>query len=352
MRMKSLNCLLAVSCLAAPLTLSGCGSDDGGSDNQLVVANYGGVTAEALESGLERPYTDATSVTFEQVSVGAGFAAKVQAQSQADNVTWDVIEGLSGPEAALLHSEGLLEPLPDDLRARLEEVSNPGTVTEYGVALGNTGIVVACNMDQVETCPSNPAEFWDVDAFPGRRALIDSPMQMMASAVVADGVVVDEVFPLDVDRAFAKLQELRPDVAVWTTSGDQQMQVLRDGQVDMALMWNGRAKSLLDEGVNLQVEWDGSLVNPNYMVVLKGAPNAEAGMEYLEWYGTHPKAQASLATDLAYGMAHQDVANQVEPDVAALLPEANAENQVQLDPDWWIDNADDVEPRWRELLAG
>ncbi|HEX4814671.1 MAG TPA: ABC transporter substrate-binding protein [Nonomuraea sp.] len=342
----------ACACLVA-LTSCGEAVDGTSGGKTLVAANYGGVTGKALKQELEDPYTRATGTTFQQVNVGTGFAAKLQAQAQSQNVSWDVIEGLAGADAAQLHDLGLLEPLPQNTKARLEKVSLPGTVTDYGVALLETGYVIACNTAKVAKCPADPAQFWDTTAFPGRRALPDNAAAMLATALIADGVKAEDVYPIDTKRAFASMARIKPQVAVWTTSGDQQMQVMRDQQVDMSIMWNGRAKALMDQGVKLRLEWSGSLVNPNYMVVVKGGPNTSEAMRYLEWYATHPKEQAGLAKQLAYGMSNVDTARYLTESEAALLPAAHADdNQVRLDPQWWVTNRKAVEQPWRELVGG
>ncbi|MEV0390917.1 ABC transporter substrate-binding protein [Nonomuraea sp. NPDC050643] len=346
---------VAAAAGAGLLVLSACGGETGDAavGKTLVAANYGGVVGEALKQELEAPYTAVSGTRFQQVNVGTGFAAKLQAQAQSGNVTWDVIEGLSGADSAQLHELRLLEPLSPELKARLEKVSLPGTVTDYGVGLAETGYIIACNTATVAKCPADPAQFWDTAAFPGRRAIPDNAAAMLATALVADGVRAQDVFPVDVKRAFTSMAKIKPHVAVWTTSGDQQMQVMRDRQVDMSIMWNGRAKALMDQGVKLRLEWSGSLVNPNYMVVVKGAPNAAEAMRYLEWYATQPQAQARLAKRFAYGMSNVETGKYLTKSEAALLPDAHADdNQVRLDSQWWLSNRKAVEQPWRELVGG
>lgn len=353
---RALPALGAAACGVALVSCSSSTTPDapdasGSQASTLVAANYGGSTAEALKSILESAYTTETGTTFQQVPVGQGFAAKLQAQSDAGNVAWSVIEGLSGSDAAQLDSMGLLEHLPADLEAKLKDVSLPGTVTPYGVALGDTGYVIACG-EKVAKCPTNPAEFWDSENFPGKRAVPNAAPAMLAQALLADGVPVDEVYPIDIDRAMASLERLRPHVDVFTTSGDQQMQVMRDAQVDMSIMWNGRAKAVIDQGTKLRLEWGGSLVNPNYMVVVKGGPNTAEAMKYLEFFATQPQVQADLAAAMAYGMSHKDSISMMDPAEADLLPAAHAENQLRLQPEWWVTNAEKVNPLWQKLMAG
>ena len=40
-------------------------------------------------------------------------------------------------------------------------------------------------------------------------------------ALLADGVAPSKLFPLDLDRAFHKLDQIKPNVAVWWKTGDQ-----------------------------------------------------------------------------------------------------------------------------------
>ncbi|WP_158607990.1 extracellular solute-binding protein [Nocardia panacis] len=313
-----------------------------------MAANYGGSTGDSLKSILQSAYQARSGTAFQQVAVGTGFAAKLEAQSKARHVSWSVIEGLSGSDAAQADQLGLLEHLSPELRGRLEAVSLPGAVTDYGVALGDTGYVIACRA-QVK-CPDDPIQFWNTKDFPGRRAVPNVAPVMLASALIADGVRPDQVYPIDVGRALNSMARLRPDV--WTTSGDQQMQVVRDGQVDMAIMWNGRAKAVTEQGTPLTLRWGGSVVNPNYMVVVKGGPNSVEAMKYLEFYATDPQLQAKLAAALGYGMSHRESLASMKPADADALPAAHAESQLRLRPEWWAQNAGAVGPQWERLVAG
>ena len=75
------------------------------------------------------------------------------------------------------------------------------------------------------------------------------------------GVAKEDVFPLDVDRAFAKLDELKPNINVWWTTGDQSQQIFRDEEVVMGIMWDGRAHGLRDQGVDVQLSFEGSPIS-------------------------------------------------------------------------------------------
>ena len=80
----------------------------------------------------------------------------------------------------------------------------------------------------------------DVEAFPGKRALPDYPSFILPMALLGDGVPVDELYPLDLDRAFASLEKIKDSVAVWWQAGAQPPQLLQDNEVQYAIAWSGR----------------------------------------------------------------------------------------------------------------
>jgi spermidine/putrescine-binding protein len=317
-------------------------------DNKLVMASWGGIFKDTTQKYIAGPFEKDSGSKVDIVDVGGGWAAKIQAQKAAGAVQWDVIDSIDAGSAEFLFKNGMLAPLPDDLAARLKAVSLPGTVTPYGIEEGSTGVVIACRTD-VKKCPSNAAEFFDAKGFPGARAIVNEPNQVLPFAALASGIPADKLFPVDLDKAFALLNSIRSQVSVWPTSGDQQQQVLRSGEVDMAIMWNGRAYDLTQKGTPLKIVWPGALLDPGYIVVLKDAPNKDLAFKYMEYYATHPQQQADWAKVLPYGMASKDVASLLPADVADALPSSH--DSVRIDPSWFADHEAEIAKRWQEFLA-
>ena len=61
--------------------------------------------------------------------------------------------------------------------------------------------------------PLSWADFWNVKDFPGKRALPDYASYALPLALLADGVKPENLYPLDVDRAFASLQKIKGSIA-------------------------------------------------------------------------------------------------------------------------------------------
>lgn len=321
---------------------------------ELVISSWGGVFTDSTRTYFAEPFSGETGVEVAFVDAPNQHVAQVQAQHEANRVVWDVVDSLDASAAYTLWDMDLLEPLPDDLKQTLRDVSIEGAVTDFGILQSSISTLIACNPAEAERCPTTPAEFWDVEQFPGPRSLQNDPLEGLMWALQADGVPPDQLFPLDIDRAFAKLAEIAPNVQVWWDSGDQSQQVFRDAEVLYGSIWNGRAFTLREQGFELEVSWEGAHYTPAYTVVVKEAPNKDAAFAYLEWYATHPEAQAEWVKALTYGVSNRGVTEYLPENVLSLLPEApnNFATSVPIDAQWWLENREAVEPRWQDFLAG
>ena len=97
----------------------------------------------------------------------------------------------------------------------------PGAVKPNFLGTDVYSTVFAYRTDAIDKAPSNWAEYWDVEGFPGRRSLRKNPIDTLEQALMADGVAPADLYPLDVDRAFAKLDEIKEKIAIWWTGGAQ-----------------------------------------------------------------------------------------------------------------------------------
>jgi putative spermidine/putrescine transport system substrate-binding protein len=319
----------------------------------MVVATWGGAYTDTFREAFADPFSEETGVEVQIVDAPGGYNAMLEAQAEAGNVTWDLID-LGEEDAVALVDAGLLQPLPDDLKSDLIEAVGEENVTDYGISFASYGSVIACNTAAAEACPATPAEFWDVEGFPGRRTMYgDGWSDALVYALLADGVSREELFPLDVDRAFAKLDEIKPHINVWWTTGDQSQQIFRDEEVVMGILWDGRAAGLREQGVDIQLSFEGSPISRDLLVVPTDAPNAEAAFEFLRWYATHPAEGAIWIEAMGYGVANPDAYGNVPAEITADMggsPE-NMAKGVILDVEWSRQNREEVLPRWTEWLA-
>jgi putative spermidine/putrescine transport system substrate-binding protein len=213
--------------------------------------------------------------------------------------------------------------------------------------------VIAWNTETVENPPQNWAEFWDVENFPGKRALRNRARDMLEVALLADGVPRDELYPIDVDRAYAKLEEIRPHIDVWWSSGGQTAQMAIDNEVDMMVVWSGRIENAIKEGAT----WDYTFVDGNIavecLVVPRGAGNPELAMQVINEM-LDPANQAEYTQYIPYGPVNDAAYDQgIDPEIATMLPSHpdNMAVQFVMDPDWWSSTeGEEAEARWTGFL--
>ena len=208
--------------------------------------------------------------------------------------------------------------------------------------------VIAYDGDKItDDPPQSWADFWDTEKYPGKRGMRRHAKYTLEFALMADGVPPDQVYEVlrtdeGVDRAFAKLDELKDDI-IWWEAGAQPPQLLAAGEVIMTNAYNGRISAAnKEEGRNFKVVWPQSIYAVDSWVILANSPHKEAGIEFIE-FASQPEHQSNLPLAIAYGVTHKDAAAKIDPEVLKDLPTApeNLEGAIELDTEFWVEN---VEP--------
>jgi putative spermidine/putrescine transport system substrate-binding protein len=294
---------LALSASAFPWLLrAGDALAAGESSGSITIASWGGSYTTAWENAVGKPFKAATGIDVKFAAAPGQQVATFQSQVKAGHVTYDIVDVTNFDYVFLAQQHGWLKPLPASARSELARATYPGSVIAYGLANGGgASNIIGANTQTLKKIPKDPTDFFDVTNFPGRRAMWhDGYLDNVVSALLADGVPHAKIFPLDLDRAFNKLTAIKPSVAVWYTSGDQQEQIMRDEEVDMIFGWDGRLNHLVASGAPVTIQWANGFVYFGYLVIPTKAPNAAAALKFLEFFGTNAKAQANWAKIVGY----------------------------------------------------
>ena len=147
--------------------------------------------------------------------------------------------------------------------------------------------------------------------YPGKRGLMYQPDQTLEVALMADGVAAADVVkvltgPGGVDRAFRKLAEIKPHVH-WWKSGDESMQLILTGEVDMVYAWQGRVNiANRTNNRELKIVWPAGYVSALiYFGVMKGSPRKEEAIKLIK-YQLAAEPQARFAELMGYPPANAD----------------------------------------------
>lgn len=329
------------------------GSAWAGDENKLVVSSWGGAFTKATSDNFVEPFAKEKGIDFQMVDASGKHLAQVQAQTAAGKITWDVIDSLDEATAALMFKRGLLEPIPADVKKVLEENSAPGMVTEYGIMLSSIANPIICNNEKVKACPGNAAEFFDVEKFPGDRSGSGNGFDVLILALKAVGVADRAPSDEELDKAFALIKQVQPALRTLWDSGEQSMQIMRNGEATISQIWNRPARTLSEEKPGkYTVTWQDAPYGPAYIVVVKGAPHKDLAWKYLEYYATHPDAQAKWSSTTSYGVANPKALDKVDAKAKPWLPESHLSEVTHGDVNWWTENNQALVKRWRQVIGG
>ncbi len=328
----------------------------------LTMASFGGAYTRSQMLAYVEPYRELQErwVTVEDFNGGLD---EIRAQVRSANPKWDVVV-LELPDAIAGCAEGLLEPIDPAMLVPAPD-GTPATDDFFEVALQPCGIgsdifatVIAFDERRYATPPTTLADFFDVDRFPGRRALQARPQVNLEWALIADGVAPSDVYDVlateaGLQRAFAELDRIR-DQIVWWTEGDEPPQLLASGAVAMSSAWNGRIFAEVEaRGAPLGTIWEHQVWNMDVWGIPKGAINRAEAMAFVT-FATSAERMAAQADLIAYGPARRSAAALVAADVQPFLPTAEGRRNgaIRIDHAWWAERQAVIQARFDAWLQG
>lgn len=324
-------------------------------DKTLVVTTAGGQAEAIQRKYFFDPFEKETGIKV--VTVGTAVAdrnAKFVAMNKTGNVEWDMM--FVDEITSLQLREYLASPGPNCERVPNAKVLGVDRACrEMGVVSTLSCICLTYPTGPGETPMKTWADFFDLKKFPGPRGLpsISAPWDVMAIALIADGVAPDKLYPLDVDRALKKLDTIKSDVAVWWKNGAQTEQMMRSGEVKYAAMWDTRAGPLRAGGMPIDQTWYRAVMQTQIWVVANKASHQEAAWKFINFYLTRPEAHAGFTRELQLATGNKAALDMMSPELKAKSfanPE-NAASVIEVDADWILKNRDVLVSRWNTWLG-
>ena len=337
----------------------------------LTAVSWGGAYGRASEAAVLRPFAAESGIEVRVEDYNGGLA-EIRAQVETGNVYWDVVD-LEIQDLVQACDEGLLEFFdPAALAPGGDGLATadylPDTITDCGASQLFAATIVAYNRERFpggdgQPAPSAIADFFDLDAFPGRRGMRRVAKINLEFALMADDVPLAEVYsvlqtPAGVARAFAKLDTIK-DAVVWWEAGAQPPQMLADGEVAMTTAYNGRIfNAQVQEGQPFAVLWDGQVLYAGGMGIVAGSGNLPAARQLLA-YASRPEVMARISQYISYSPARRSAMALVGRhlatgiDMAPHMPTSpeNMARALRYDWRWWSDNGDDMAERFAAWLA-
>lgn len=319
------------------------------------VAAYGGVINDYLSRTFGVPFERQTGIKV-NFGTGASLAlARLQVSSGAA-AQWDIIV-LSGSEYSAAVQQNLIEPYDFailDPHGRIPAAYRQS----HGVKLSLYLFSMCWDKRQIPdaSAPKTPAEFWDTERFKGKRSLYSNVVDgsVLEMALLADGVALDKLYPLDVDRALRSLNRLGRDNIIWHTANQEPIQQLTSGAVSLATAFNGRVILANRSGAQLNYSPAYSGVSGSPYTVSRASTKKREAFQLLSFMLTNPEAGAEYMQQTRYALPNTEALKLVPQEVLDELPTSPAlQDKVFLKSDaWWAANLATATRKFREWQLG
>ena len=342
--MKKTLCIAVVLAMVVCMLALAGGQGEGQKAKEIVLSSWGGTYEENVIKAMVTPFEAQTGIKV--VVTSYPDFAKIKAMVDTGNIEWDVVDVEDRMFRRGL-KEGLFEKLDFSVIDKTDIL--PGASHDYGVGIEFWGGALAYSTEKYpgDNHPEAWADFWNVAKFPGDRALFNGPYDMLEIALIADGVPMDRLYPLDVDRAFRSLDKIKPHVTVWWEKGAQPAQLMTDREVDMTYAYSGRIANIIKDGVPAAISFNGASVNIEWLVITKGTEKVKEAMQFIA-FCAQPKPQAEFNAAMQYGPINSKAFDYIAPEVARNLPTAPQYiDHVWIpDAEWWTDKDEEITERW------
>lgn len=336
---------------------------------EVNIASWGGAYTASQQKAYADTYSDPGSINFINYNGGLG---EVRTQVESGSVTWDLVDVLPD-QARTGCDEGLFEEL--DRSIFTPAADGTSMDDDIMVDVPNDCVVPQIFWSYVPFYedgtfsggnPTTIADFFNVDKYPGKRGIHTWPQALIEMALAADGVAIKDIYKVmstdeGIDRAFAMLDKIK-DHAVFWSSGAKPLELVKSGEVSMSIAYNGRiGAAVLSEGEKFVTVWDAQVLEEEWLVLVKGAPNRDAAIDFLI-HASAPEQQAGQAKFINYGPMRAsafDIMQAGEPwfhngknimEHMPNRPEVMARTII-ANPDWWADYGDSVTERYTAWMG-
>ncbi|MAC78734.1 MAG: ABC transporter substrate-binding protein [Rhodobacteraceae bacterium] len=315
--------------------------------SEVVLCNWGGAAVDAFQEAFGKPFTDTTGVKLVVEGAGPSTGA-IRTMVDSGNVIWDVTDG-GLIDGMTLGAGGFVEPIDYSIvdKSKVRE----GLAQEYGIGNYTFASVLTYNKSKFDTAPTSWTDFFDFDKFPGKRTMCKWVQGQLELALLADGVAVEDLYPLDVDRAFAKLEPYLDDIIFWEGGAGSQ-QLFRDEEVTMGIIWHTRAKLLRDENPDFTWTWNGNMLSTSAWSVPKGNPAGKTVFEFIN-SSLDPAGQVVLLRLMGNGPTNPEAETMMTDEDRAINPTSpgNTDGQVLINAAYYAENEAELQNQFLDFIA-
>jgi len=342
-------------------------------DITLTVATWNSAYNQAQKRVLLDPFQADAGYQLKIVSHG-GDLAKL-GRSNLEAAGWDVIELSSNAAQRGCKADWLATidatQLPKGIDGALPPADYlPGALMPCAVGSAAwSAVIVFDSRAEFDEQPRSVRDLFDLERFPGMRALPRQARYTLEFALMGDGVAPDEVYevlatPEGQDRAFTKLSAIRHAIVWWSDAAKAlapfPAKQSKDSQdVVMGIAFNGRVfTNAVRARRSLRILWDGQIYHFNYWAIPQSSPNRAAAKEFLR-YASMPERQARQTKWFPYGPVRRSALPlirrhaEIDLEMSEFVPTMpkHMNRALKFDARWWAQHGKALHARFQEWLS-
>lgn len=339
----------------APADSSGSAQDFSG--RELVFGVWGGTFADACMKAYVEPFNEMTGANIVIEEYGTDVTVKVIAQKEQGEDGYDVICGCGVlDQMAMMAEKGALMKL-DYSQLPNSEYMDDGKY-EYCVGQYIISQIIAWNKDVYgDNPPDTMAKYFDIENYPGNRGeCYFSPTGHYEMILLANGVAPEDLYPVDVARAQALLDECHyyDSVKVWWDAGATIRQALADGEIDCGVFWGGSVvEGIISDGMtNIGLSHDCASLITDCMAITATCQDPELAHAFVN-YCLSAEAEAKWAELKFYAPTNPLAYDLIDPELAQYFTTYgdNAKTAFWCDVDYWTVNFESLADEWLFWVA-
>ncbi len=267
------------------------------------MGTWGGPYEDAQDVALFEPFTASTEINLTKVRYTGGLDI-----FDSDELP-DILDMLE-EDAIMACERGQLSRLPDAyIKAIVIEAGDDfidGAITECSIAHSTFSTIVAFDERAFpDEKPSRIQDFFDIEKFPGKRAVQKNPAAIFEWALMAEGVPLSQIYDLlSTERgmrlALRRMDSVREHLIWWTTP-EESVELLKNQDVVMSSGYNGRFFDARARNVPLDVIWDGQIIDRSvWAAPSKRSSSLPTALEFVQFV-TQSRRMGNIAELIPYG---------------------------------------------------
>lgn len=319
--------------------------------DSVIIGVYSGDWEKSIEQAALNAFADETGIDVQVVAgADAEWLTKITA-ANGKNVPYDLLilqpDSIQKAIDANLLQDLDIEHVPN-LADLFDSVKTRFTVNDKlyaaGFSMGQLGI--AYRTDKVATPPTSWADLWSDDY---AKSLGISPLTYSAGLQFFWSQTKNGA---DIDGAFAKFEQLKPNISSYPDGAGTIQTLLQRGDVAAVPFWDGRAFAWQAQGqpIGFAYPTDDPVAAIASWVIPQGAPNLANAYRLLD-YLCQAEPQSKYADLSFYGMCNK---NATYSDDFLSKAQVGEEFYSKLD---WVDysvatpNLADWSTRWQQIMG-